>query len=178
MLRASVVAILLCMFAVVPGSSSPAPSLKGRGVWTSPRDAGLTEASIVAFLSQLDKARVDFDEEREPLVRVREFADGKGAVDEAKRQFALVAEPLRQCAPALHDQIRFSLDSPSGSASPSRSIGDFLAAPPAGYLPEGKLIRAVDRVRAEGAEAVVIFSAGGIARAHLWEAVGGLFARD
>ena len=36
-----------------------APTLKGRAVWASPRDAGTTEASVVAFVEQLAKAHVN-----------------------------------------------------------------------------------------------------------------------
>ena len=36
-----------------------APTLKGRAVWASPRDAGTTEASVTAFVDQLAKAHVN-----------------------------------------------------------------------------------------------------------------------
>ncbi len=39
--------------------ASAAPTLKGRAVWASPRDAGTTEASVVAFVEQLAKAHVN-----------------------------------------------------------------------------------------------------------------------
>ena len=45
------------------GAASAAPertfALKGRAVWASPRDAGTTEASVVAFVEQLAKAHVN-----------------------------------------------------------------------------------------------------------------------
>jgi uncharacterized lipoprotein YddW (UPF0748 family) len=119
-----------------------------------------------------------YDEEREPLVRIREFADGRGTLEGAKQQFALISERLRQFGPTLHDQIRGFLDSPSASTSPARPISEFMATPPAGYLPESKLRRTVERVRAEGAEGVVIFSAGGIGSARLWDTVADLYGRD
>jgi len=119
-----------------------------------------------------------FDEEREPLVRIREFADGRGTLEGAKQQFALISEHLRKFAPELHDRIRSFLDSPSASNSPARSISEFMAALPAGYLPESKLKRTVERVRAEGVEGVVLFSAGGIGSARLWDAVAELYGRE
>jgi hypothetical protein len=118
-----------------------------------------------------------YDEERQPLVRLREFADGKGSSDAAKQQFGLIAARLREFAPALHDQIRLFLESPSGAASPSQKIGEFLASPPPGYLPAGKLKSTIERVRAEGVEGVVIFSAGGIGAARLWGTVGELYGK-
>src|SRR5574338_1107544 len=36
-----------------------APSLKGRAVWAHPSDAGTTEASVRAFVEQLDRAHVN-----------------------------------------------------------------------------------------------------------------------
>ncbi len=46
--------------AVLAGSEAvAAPTLKGRAVWASPRDAGTTEASVVAFVDQLAKAHVN-----------------------------------------------------------------------------------------------------------------------
>jgi uncharacterized lipoprotein YddW (UPF0748 family) len=39
--------------------SAAAPTLKGRAVWASPRDAGTTEASVAAFVEQLAKAHVN-----------------------------------------------------------------------------------------------------------------------
>ena len=39
--------------------ASAAPTLKGRAVWANPREAGMTEASVVAFVEQLEKAHVN-----------------------------------------------------------------------------------------------------------------------
>jgi uncharacterized lipoprotein YddW (UPF0748 family) len=41
------------------GEADAAPTLKGRAVWASPRDAGTTEESIVAFVDQLARAHVN-----------------------------------------------------------------------------------------------------------------------
>jgi uncharacterized lipoprotein YddW (UPF0748 family) len=46
--------------ATLAGSEAAAsPMLKGRAVWASPRDAGTTEATVVAFVEQLAKAHVN-----------------------------------------------------------------------------------------------------------------------
>jgi len=46
--------------ATAPAAPPPAgPSLKGRAVWSSPRDAGTTEASVAAFAEKLAKAHVN-----------------------------------------------------------------------------------------------------------------------
>jgi uncharacterized lipoprotein YddW (UPF0748 family) len=40
-------------------NAAAAPALKGRAVWSHPRDAGMTEASVVAFVEQLARANVN-----------------------------------------------------------------------------------------------------------------------
>ena len=53
---------LLLALTVVAGLAplaSAAPTLKGRAVWANPREAGLTEASVVAYVEQLAKAHVN-----------------------------------------------------------------------------------------------------------------------
>jgi uncharacterized lipoprotein YddW (UPF0748 family) len=54
--------LLLAALAIassLPNPTLAAPSLKGRAVWSSPRDAGTTEASVRAFVEQLAKAHVN-----------------------------------------------------------------------------------------------------------------------
>ena len=43
----------------VGGDAAASPTLAGRAVWASPRDAGTTEASVVAFVDQLARAHVN-----------------------------------------------------------------------------------------------------------------------
>ncbi len=43
----------------VGGDAAASPTLAGRAVWASPRDAGTTEASVVAFVDQLATAHVN-----------------------------------------------------------------------------------------------------------------------
>lgn len=57
---------VLCGLAVVAAcavgvaaAGAAEPSLKGRAVWASPRDAGTTESSVKAFVDQLAKAHVN-----------------------------------------------------------------------------------------------------------------------
>ena len=53
-------AAVLIAAAVLPVSDAgAAPTLKGRAVWASPRDAGTTEESVAAFVDQLAKAHVN-----------------------------------------------------------------------------------------------------------------------
>ncbi len=118
-----------------------------------------------------------YDEEREPLLRIRDFADGRGPAEAAKAQFSSVAQRLSEFAPALNAQIVAFLEKPSSAPSPARAIGEFLAAPPIGYFPTEKLTRTLERVRAQGVEGVVIFSAGGISSMRLWEAVGAFYGQ-
>jgi len=50
--------LVLAALLAVPEVTA-APTLAGRAVWASPRDAGLTEASVVAYVEQLAKAHVN-----------------------------------------------------------------------------------------------------------------------
>ena len=57
----TVVSLLLAftiVLGVSPGAAA-APTLKGRAVWSHPRDAGTTEASVRAFVAQLASAHVN-----------------------------------------------------------------------------------------------------------------------
>ncbi len=51
-------ASLSCV-ALLAAPAAAAPTLKGRAVWSMPREAGTTEASVVAFVEQLAKAHVN-----------------------------------------------------------------------------------------------------------------------
>ena len=60
--RASVavrLALGLAVAMLAGSETTAAPTLKGRAVWASPRDAGTTEASVVDFVDQLAKAHVN-----------------------------------------------------------------------------------------------------------------------
>ena len=45
--------------ACIGASASAEPTLKGRAVWANPREAGTTEATVVAFVDQLARAHVN-----------------------------------------------------------------------------------------------------------------------
>ena len=51
--------LALAVAVLAASEATAAPTLKGRAVWASPRDAGTTEASVVAFVDQLAKAHVN-----------------------------------------------------------------------------------------------------------------------
>jgi uncharacterized lipoprotein YddW (UPF0748 family) len=51
--------IVLALTGGLPGRTAAAPALKGRAVWSHPRDAGTTDASVTAFVEQLAKANVN-----------------------------------------------------------------------------------------------------------------------
>ena len=51
--------LALTLVAGLAPLASAAPTLKGRAVWANPREAGLTEASVVAYVEQLAKAHVN-----------------------------------------------------------------------------------------------------------------------
>ncbi len=59
--RKTVVSLLLAFTVTlgVPPAAGAAPTLKGRAVWAHPRDAGTTEASVRAFVTQLASAHVN-----------------------------------------------------------------------------------------------------------------------
>ena len=75
---------LVLALALVAGAAtvaSAAPTLKGRAVWASPREAGTTEASVVAFVEQLDEGprqHADHGAEdlRRPLLAERALRSG------------------------------------------------------------------------------------------------------
>src|SRR5688500_12602943 len=55
--RRALLGLALAVLAASPAAA--APTLKGRAVWANPREAGLTEASVVAFVDQLARAHVN-----------------------------------------------------------------------------------------------------------------------
>jgi uncharacterized lipoprotein YddW (UPF0748 family) len=50
---------LALVVALLAVPAAAAPTLEGRAVWASPRDAGTTEAAVVSFVDQLAKAHVN-----------------------------------------------------------------------------------------------------------------------
>jgi uncharacterized lipoprotein YddW (UPF0748 family) len=58
-LKTRAVALAVALLGGVASAESAEPSLKGRAVWSNPRDAGTTEASVTAFVEQLARAHVN-----------------------------------------------------------------------------------------------------------------------
>ncbi len=118
-----------------------------------------------------------YNEEREPLQRIRELLRSGAGPSEIRQAFDGIADALRKHAPALHASISGFLQNPGDPQPVARDVDAFLAKVPAGYYPPEKLTRTLERVKAQGVEGIVIFSASGITSAGLWGAVGEFFAR-
>ena len=120
-----------------------------------------------------------YDEEREPLTRIRRLLrDGGKDVAEMQAAFDKVAprlEDLRTRPPRRARRV------PEGADAPGRTraanLDAFLANVPEGYYPPERLTKTLERVRAQDVEGVVIFSSGGISSARLWKAVEEFFGR-
>jgi uncharacterized lipoprotein YddW (UPF0748 family) len=119
-----------------------------------------------------------YEEEREPLAKLRAILSSGGPFPEARASFAAVEGRIRQFSPATHARIAAALADPSAAADGAKAVGEFLSNVPAGYFPPEKLRRTLERVAGEGVEGIVIFSAGGISSAGLWDEVGAFFSRD
>jgi uncharacterized lipoprotein YddW (UPF0748 family) len=119
-----------------------------------------------------------YDEEREPLTRMRRLLrDGGKDVAEMQAAFDKVAPRLRAYAPALHGTIEAYLKDPKDPAEPAAKLDAFFASVPEGYYPPERLTKTLERVRAQDVEGIVIFSSGGIASARLWGAVEEFFGK-
>ncbi len=118
-----------------------------------------------------------YEEEREPLIRIRTLAENGGPVSEMRKAFDRIAAPLQQASPELTRTISAFLEDPKDPQAVAKGITSFLARVPAGYYPPTKLTKTLERVKSCGVEGVVVFSASGIASAHLWDAVGEFFGK-
>lgn len=119
-----------------------------------------------------------YDEERQPLVRLRALATaGDPVPPELRQTLNEVAARVGQFTPALRDAIAAYGRAPAAGADLAAKLDAFLASPPAGYYPPGKLLKVLDRVRAEQVEGVVVFSTSGLTSAGLWGALGDFFGR-
>ena len=119
-----------------------------------------------------------YDEEREPLTRLRRLLrEGGQDVAGMRAAFERVAPRLRTFAPGLHAAFEAYLAEPQDPGALSAKLDAFLADVPEGYYPPERLARTLERARAQGVEGVVIFSTGGIASARLWKTVGEFFGR-
>ena len=119
-----------------------------------------------------------YDEEREPLARMRRLLrEGEKDVAGMQAAFDKVAPRLKTYAPDLHGAIEAYLKEPKSPEDTAAKLDAFLSSVPEGYYPPDRLTKTLERVRAQDVEGVVIFSTGGISSLRLWEAVGEFFGK-
>ena len=118
-----------------------------------------------------------YDQEREPLVRIRSLAASGGSRSDMQGAFDRVASRLKIHAPELHDAIAAHLREPKNPEQVVAKIDAFLSNVPKGYFPPERLTQTLERVRAQDVEGVVLFSTAGLTSARLWDAVEDFFAR-
>jgi uncharacterized lipoprotein YddW (UPF0748 family) len=119
-----------------------------------------------------------YEEERAPLTRMRELIGSAGPVEEIRKEFDKVAARIRQYEPDAAQAIENYLRDTKDRNQAQQKLQSLLARIPPGYYAPEKLERTVERVRKSGVEGIVIFSAGGIGGAGLWDAVEKIFAGD
>ena len=110
-------------------------------------------------------------------MKIRSVLRENGPVAEIQPAFDAVAERLAAAAPDLAAAITAYLREPKAPEPLAAQLDAFLASAPPGYYPPERLTRTLERVRAQGVLGVVIFSAGGLSSAGLWEAAGAFFGR-
>jgi hypothetical protein len=119
-----------------------------------------------------------YDAEREPLNRLRRLLrDGGKDLVEMQAAFDKIAPRLMTYSPDLRGALEAYLKEPKNPEEPAAKLEAFLANVPEGYYPPERITKTLERVRAQDVEGVVIFSAGGIASARLWDAVGEFFGK-
>ena len=90
---------------------------------------------------------------------------------ELQPAFDAAAPRLGTFAPELRDAIAAQLKEPGDPAALAAKLDAFFANPPDGYYPPERMQKLLERVKAQGVEGVVVFSAGGIGSAGLWPTV-------
>jgi len=119
-----------------------------------------------------------YDEERQPLVRLRALATaGSPVPPEMQPALREVSARVGRFDAALREAIGAYERTPVSGADLAAKLDAFLARPPAGYYPPEKLEKVLERVRAEGVEGVVVFSTSGLTSAGLWPTLGNFFGR-
>jgi predicted AAA+ superfamily ATPase len=117
-----------------------------------------------------------YEEEREPLTRIRELLRAGGRPADVRAEFDRVSSRLTEYAPELAQALQDYLRDQKNAEEVQKRLASFSAKVPAGFYPPEKLARTMERVRKAGAEGIVIFSAGGIGSAGLWDTVAKSFA--
>jgi uncharacterized lipoprotein YddW (UPF0748 family) len=118
-----------------------------------------------------------FQEEREPLTTLRELLSSGRSTDEIKAVYEKISGRLPAYGPALAKTISDYLQDPKDRTAVQKELSVFLSNMPVGYLPPEKLLRTLERIKETSIEGIVIFSAGGIRSAQLWDAVGTFFSK-
>jgi uncharacterized lipoprotein YddW (UPF0748 family) len=117
-----------------------------------------------------------YDEERAPLMRMRELLGSGGQAADIRGAFEQVSARLRQYGPDVAEAIEDYLRNPGKSSDAQKRLQAFLARVPPGYYTPEKFAMTLERVRKTGVEGIVIFSASGIGAAGLWDTVEKAFA--
>jgi hypothetical protein len=89
-----------------------------------------------------------------------------------------VSSRLREYAPELAQALQDYLRDQKNAEEVQKRLATFLTNVPPGFYPPEKLARTMERVKKAGAEGIVIFSAGGISSAGLWDTVAKSFAAE
>ena len=118
-----------------------------------------------------------FGEERDPLTKMRECIGSGAPADEIRASFDKVSGRLGEFDPELAKAIAAYLREPKDREAIQKRLNAFLANLPPGYLPTEKVTRLLERVKKTGVEGIVIFSAGGLTSARLWDTVGAFFSK-
>jgi uncharacterized lipoprotein YddW (UPF0748 family) len=118
-----------------------------------------------------------YTEEREPLNRLRSLLSGNGTPDEIRSAYEKVSAQLQKHNPDLAKALAEYLREPKDRTEVQKRLNAFVSNLPPGYLPPEKLLRVLERVKGTGVEGMVIFSAGGIRSARLWDTVESFFSK-
>ena len=117
-----------------------------------------------------------YDEEREPLTRMRRFREGGKDVEgmrAASDKVGRLKSTRRTFSGAIEAYLKTDPRTRLRSSTPSSR-----AACPRLFRPNDRLTKTLERVRAQGLEGIVIFSTGGISSLpRLWKAVEEFFGR-
>jgi uncharacterized lipoprotein YddW (UPF0748 family) len=118
-----------------------------------------------------------FVEEREPLTKLRELINSGGSKDEIQAAYAKISGRLPEYDPDLAKAILQYLQDPKDRTLVQKELSEFMANVPLGYLPPEKMLRTLERIKGTGVEGIIIFSAGGITSARLWDTVETFFSK-
>jgi hypothetical protein len=107
---------------------------------------------------------------------MRKLISSGGSAEEIRVAWSKVASHVGEYAPDLAKAISEYLREAKDREAVQKSLNAFIANIPPGYYTPEKLLRTLERVKKTGVEGIVIFSAGGISSARLWDAVEKFFS--